>query len=68
MHATEITRGTGPLLTTRDATHESQNNDPDLRREVENIRRELERIKEVQEMAQEAPPLYEIEVELGLTH
>ena len=57
-----------PLDLDSDFVGETPNSDPVLRREVEHLRMELERIKQAQEMAQEAPPLYQTEIEHDLSH
>ena len=58
---TETSATTAPLPIVGQSNPEVRISDPDLRREFEHLRREFERMRQVQEMAQEPPPLYEDE-------
>lgn len=62
LHTAETMR-ISPPHASGDTAQENRNSNPDLRREVEYLRQELERIREGQEAIQDAPPLYESEIE-----
>ena len=54
------------LPTVNESAQEVPYSDPDLRREFEHLRREFERMRQIQEMTQEAPPLYEDEARVDI--
>lgn len=58
-----LAEGSSP---TRGSAVSSQNTNPDLRSELDDLRREVERIRQDREAAQEAPPLYDSVLEDGL--